>query len=275
MCEKEEKGIITGSQSARDIHELKSLIITGDDFGRSHEVNEAIERCHRAGFLTQASLMVNEACAEEAVRIAQRNPALCVGLHLTLCDGQATSVSRLTDAAGQFASSPARCGVRYAFVRSLAEPLAHEIRAQFSRFRSFGLPPTYWDGHAHLHLNPIVLGLTIPVACENRFRATRVVREPGPPAVLPWVFQSLSRVAVPALQRYGIAFSDHVFGLRHTGRMTTETITRILQNLPEGVSELYFHPGAEAGSVEAVALAKFLASEGITPRTSLPPTAAD
>jgi hopanoid biosynthesis associated protein HpnK len=255
--------------------QLKSLIITGDDFGRSHEVNEAIERCHKAGFLTQASLMVNEPCADEAVRIAQRNPALCVGLHLTLCDGRASSVSPLTDTVGQFPSSPARCGVRYAFVRSLAEPLAHEIRAQFDRFRSFGLPPTYWDGHAHLHLNPIVLGLTIPVAVKGGFRATRVVREPGAPALLPWIFESLSRVAIPALQRHGIAFTDHVFGLRHTGHMTTDTITRILQNLPEGVSELYFHPGAEAGSVEAVALAKFLASNGITPRTSLPPGAAD
>jgi len=250
---------------------LKSLIVTGDDFGRSHEVNEAIERCHEAGFLTQASLMVNEPAAEEAVRIAQRRPALCVGLHLTLCDGRASAVSALTDASGAFASSPARSGARYAFLPSLAQPLEREIRAQFERFRALGLSPTYWDGHAHLHLNPAVLRLALPVALEHRFRATRVVREPGPPALLPWIFESLSRAALPALQRYGIAFTDHVFGLRDTGRMTTETITRILENLPEGVSELYFHPGAEAGNVEAVALAKLLQSKGITLRTALPP----
>ena len=161
--------------------------------------------------------------------------------------------------------------MRYAFRRALAEPLAREIHAQFERFRGFGLPPTYWDGHAHLHLNPIVLGQTIPRAVERGFRATRVVREPGPPAVLPWVFESLSRVAIPALQRYGVAFSDRVFGLRDTGRMTTETIARILERLPDGLCELYFHPGAEAGNVEAVVLARLFERCGITPRTILPP----
>src|SRR5437763_11364658 len=81
---------------------LKLLIVTGDDFGRSHEVNEAIERCHVAGFLTQASLMVNEPFADEAVRIAQRHPALRVGLHLTLCDGRASVVSAITNEEGEF-----------------------------------------------------------------------------------------------------------------------------------------------------------------------------
>ena len=250
---------------------LKSLIVTGDDFGRSSEVNEAIERCHEAGFLTQASLMVNEPAVEEAVRIARRHPALCVGLHLTLCDGRASAPSVLTNTAGEFPRSHARGGFRYAFFRSLAEPLAREIHAQFEKFRAHGLPPTYWDGHAHLHLNPIILGLTIPFAVERHFRATRVVREPGRPAVLPWVFDSLSRVAIPALQRYGIAFADRTFGLRNTGHMTTETITRILERLPDGLNELYFHPGAESGNVEAVALARLLEHHGITPRTSLPP----
>ena len=250
---------------------MKSLIVTGDDFGRSHEVNEAIERCHDAGFLTQASLMVNEPCAEEAVRIAKRRPTLCVGLHLTLCDGRASAVSAITDASGEFASSPARSGARYAFQTSLAGPLSREIRAQFERFRVFGLPPTYWDGHAHLHLNPTILRLTLPTAIAEGFRATRVVREPGPPALLPWIFEALSRAALPALQRYNIAFTDHVFGLRDTGRMTTDTITRIVENLPDGVSELYFHPGAEPGNVEAVALAKLLRKNGITPRTAPPP----
>ena len=37
---------------------LKTLILTGDDFGRSAEVNAAIERYHAAGALTHASLMV-------------------------------------------------------------------------------------------------------------------------------------------------------------------------------------------------------------------------
>ncbi len=36
------------------------LILTADDFGLSPEVNAAVERAHRDGVLTAASLMVGE-----------------------------------------------------------------------------------------------------------------------------------------------------------------------------------------------------------------------
>jgi hopanoid biosynthesis associated protein HpnK len=253
---------------------LKQLIVTGDDFGRSHKVNEAIERCHEAGFLTQASLMVNEPCAEEAVRIAQRHPGLCVGLHLTLCDGRASAVSAITDDMGALIPSPARAGMRYAFQPSLTGPLGQEIRAQFDRFRALGLPPTYWDGHTHLHLHPTIFRLTLPVAVEHGFRAVRLVREPGSWELIPQIFEWLSRAAIPALQRHSVAFADRVFGLRDTGRISTATATRALQSLPDGSSEFYFHPGAEPGEMDYVALLALLAEREIKLRTSLPPPAA-
>lgn len=246
---------------------MKQLIITGDDFGRSHEINEAIESAHAAGFLTQASLMVNEPCAEEAVRIAQRHPALCVGLHLTLCDGRASTVSRITDDKGAFIPSPARAGFRYAFRPSFEGPLQQEIRAQFERFRALGLPPTYWDGHTHLHLHPTIFQLTLPVAVEHGFRAMRLVREPGSWALIPQIFHWLSRAAIPALQRHSIAFADHAFGLRNTGQISTDVATRIFHTLPEGVSEFYFHPGAEPGELDYPTLLALLAEREIKLRT--------
>lgn len=224
---------------------MKTLILTADDFGRSTEINAAILRAHRAGCVTQASLMVHEPGVEEAVRLAQQHPALRIGLHLTLCAGRAAAPSPLTDARGHFPASPARAGLRYAFRPTLRAPLEREIRAQFERFRALGFPPTYWDGHAHLHLHPVILRLTLPIAREHGFRFTRLVREPGSPALLPAIFARLSRAAIPLLERHGVAFADHVFGLRTTGRMSTATFTRLLQNLPDGASEIYFHPGAE------------------------------
>jgi hopanoid biosynthesis associated protein HpnK len=251
---------------------LKQLIITGDDFGRSHEVNEAIERCHEAGFLTQASLMVNEPCAEEAVRIAQRHPALCVGLHLTLCDGRASSVSALTNRAGQLTASPAIAGIRYAFEPGLLPSLTREIREQFERFRSLGLRGTYWDGHAHLHLHPVVSRETFHISTEQGFNALRLVREPGAPALLPFIFNWLSRLALRQYRGYAVA--DHTFGLRDTGKITTETAARILRNLPEGLNEFYFHPGAEPEEIDCAALLALLEERAIKLRTLVPPAAA-
>ena len=252
---------------------MKHLIVTADDFGRSPEINAAIERAHRAGFVTQASVMVNEPAAAEAAEIARRNPALHIGLHLTLCAGRAAQVSALTDENGNFTASPARAGLRYAFSTSLAEPLQHEIRAQFARFRALGFAPTYWDGHTHLHLHPTILRLTLPIAIEHGFRAVRLVREPGPFALGPWIFQMLSLAAIPHLEKRGVQFADRVFGLRDTGRMTTATIARLLAQLPDGTSELYFHPGAEPAEPDYVALTPLLARHAIA-LTHLPPPAA-
>jgi hopanoid biosynthesis associated protein HpnK len=242
-------------------HVLKTLILTGDDFGRSHAVNEAIARYHAAGALTQASLMVAEPHAGEALEIARRFPDLRVGLHLTLCDGRATERSALTNSAGSFVRSPAIAGLRYACDPRLREPLRAEIRRQFERFHGAGLPPTYWDGHTHLHLHPVVLRLTLPIAREFGFRFVRLVREPGPPALTPWIFQLLSAAAIPALHRERIDYAARVFGLRRTGRMTSATIRTALDAHTDRTTEIYFHPGAESGLPEPAELAALVRNE--------------
>ncbi len=216
----------------------RRLILTADDFGRSAKVNAAIERWHRAGALTQASLMVNEPHAAAAVEIARRNPALRIGLHLTLCDGLASDGAPLP-------SSPAWAGLHYAFRPGARAWLRAEIAAQFARFRALGLPPTYWDGHAHLHLHPVILVITLPIALEHGFRFTRLVREPGPRALLPWIFTRLSAHAEPRLRAAGVGFSDAVFGLRRTGRMDAAEFDRALLHAQKSTIEIYFHPGAE------------------------------
>lgn len=217
----------------------RRLLLTGDDFGRSSEVNAAIERWHRAGALTQASLMVNEPHVAEAADIARRNPGLRVGLHLTLCDGRASDGTAMR-------SSPARAGLRFAFFPGAREWLGREIAAQFAKFRALGFGPTYWDGHMHLHLHPLVLGLTIPVAVGHGFRFTRLVREPGPRGVVPWIFLMLSANAAPRLRTAGVEFADAVFGLRQSGRMDLDEVRRAIRHAPGGLTEIYFHPGAES-----------------------------
>src|ERR1051325_4807396 len=65
----------------------RRLIVNADDFGRSSSINQAVIRAHREGILTTASLMVNEPACAEAVQMANDNPRLGVGLHLTLLCG--------------------------------------------------------------------------------------------------------------------------------------------------------------------------------------------
>src|SRR5262249_60093490 len=65
---------------------VKRLIVTGDDFGVSPEVNAGIRRAHVEGILTSASLMVNEAAAPEAAALAREPPTLARRPHLALSD---------------------------------------------------------------------------------------------------------------------------------------------------------------------------------------------
>jgi predicted glycoside hydrolase/deacetylase ChbG (UPF0249 family) len=218
--------------------QARRLILTADDFGRSPEINAAIARWFRAGALTHASLMVNEPHAAEAVALARELTGLQVGLHLTLCGGLASD-------GRQMPRSPTWAGLRLAFSPGARAWARREIAAQFSRFRDLGLPSTYWDGHTHLHLHPVVFRLTLPIARERGFGFTRVVREPGPWALVPWIFERLSRRAVPALRAAKIGFADRVFGLRQSGRMDPPELERALALSAEGTTEIYFHPGAE------------------------------
>ena len=64
------------------------MILTADDFGAAVEVNEAVERAHRHGVLTAASLMVAGAAAHDAVARARNMESLRVGLHVVLVDGK-------------------------------------------------------------------------------------------------------------------------------------------------------------------------------------------
>lgn len=207
--------------------------------------------------------MVNEAAVDDAMAVARRNPGLQVGLHLTLCDGRATKVSALTDGAGNLPASPAGAGMQYFFFPWLASALRSEIQGQFDRFRKLGFAPSYWDGHTHLHLHPTILKTTVPIAAEAGFRWVRLVREPEAHGVLPWIFGRLSQAAIPPLDQNGIGYADQVLGLTDTGRMDTATLERCLRTLPEGKSELYFHPGAELGEIDYAKLGSVIRKMGI------------
>ncbi len=243
---------------------MASLVITGDDFGLNSAVNETVERYHQAGVLTQASLMVHEAKVDEALRIARRNPKLCVGLHLTLCCGRAGSRSRLTHGdPPEFLPSPALAGLKYAAIPGLREALHSEIETQFEHFKALELPPTYWDGHTHLHLHPKLLDLTLPIAVEHGFKAVRLVQEKGFGA-LPLIFRLLSRAAKPKLTAHGVRFCEQTFGLRDTGRITTRRFARYLASLPtKALSEIYFHPGAEPEELDTDLLREMIALRAI------------
>ena len=237
---------------------MRQLIVTGDDFGLAVPVNEAIEQAHRRGILTTASLMVSAEAAYDAIRRAQALPSLKVGLHLVLVEGRPvlppSAVPDLVDAAGEFSTHLVRAGIKFFFRRDVKRQLEAEIRAQFEAFHRTGLALDHVNAHNHMHLHPTVLGLILKVGRDYGLKAVRVPYEPFIPSwrmarnaffsrlaasllLFPWIILLKRR-----LGRAAIRSNRFVFGLNDSGSMHLELVLRILKRLPQGVTEIYFHP---------------------------------
>ncbi len=233
---------------------MKRLIICADDFGLDPAVNEAVEEANRHGILSTTSLMVGAPAAADAAARARRLPGLRVGLHLVLVDGRPASppaaVAALVGADGAFDRNMARAGVRFFISPRARRQLAAEIRAQFEAFRATGLVLDHVNAHKHMHLHPTVAALIVEIGRDYGMKAMRVPAEPvaalraafpqeryPAPLYRPWALRLRRR-----LRRAGLTVNDHVFGLAWSGGMTEERVLRLLPHLPEGSSEIYFHP---------------------------------
>jgi chitin disaccharide deacetylase len=248
----------------------RRLIVNADDFGRSAAINKAVIRAHREGVLTTASLMVNEVGFAEAVALAQANPTLGVGLHLTLLCGHSAlpheAIPGLVNAKGEFSSNAPGAGFRYFFQQRLREQLRNEIHAQFRKFRSTRLPLDHVNGHLHLHLHPTVFRILMSDAAQLGINHLRLTRDPfrlnlraasghlAYRALHVAIFHPLSAWARPELAKRSIRHTGAVFGLLQNARVDEAYVTRLLPLLPPGDSELYSHPSVDEFKNEFEAL---------------------
>jgi hopanoid biosynthesis associated protein HpnK len=240
---------------------VKKLIITGDDFGLSLSVNEAIEEAHRRGILTTASLMVGAKATADAVERAKRLPSLKVGLHLVLVDGSPVlareAVPDLVTGKGELSSHLIRAGIHFFFRPTVRQQLEKEIRAQFQAFQDTGLLLDHVNSHHHIHLHPTVLGLILRVGREYGMKAMRLPYEPPLHSwrasrkgllrklmawlcLFPWLTLLKAR-----LREADLRWNNFVFGMNDSGHMHLDLVLRFVRYLPEGVTEIYFHPAID------------------------------
>jgi hopanoid biosynthesis associated protein HpnK len=238
---------------------LAQLIVTGDDFGLSPAVNQAIVKAHEQGLLTSASLMVNGPAASEAIALAKANPTLAVGLHLVLCQGRSTLtpdlIPGLVDADGHFSGSATLAGLRYFFVRSLRSQLRSEIEAQLAAFHATGLVLSHLDGHLNLHVHPAVLSILLELAGQHRIRAMRLPRDDLRVTLTldkkrllyklshALIFGALCRYASRRLAVAGVRTAERVYGLLQSGEMTEAFLLGLLPKIRGGLVEWYCHVG--------------------------------
>jgi hopanoid biosynthesis associated protein HpnK len=243
----------------------KKLIINADDFGISSPVNRAVIKGWAEGILTSASLMVTGEAFVEATELARQNPALQVGLHLTLVQGRSAlkheGFPSLTDHLGNFPEDPVLAGMRMFFVKPLRKKLEREIEAQIERFLETGLPLSHVDGHLNIHMHPTVFDILCRLMPKYGISSFRLSREnlgtelsistgrPVGKAVDAFIFSTLAKRCLPHLLRRRISFASEVKGLLNSGNITEEYLLKLLGTLKAGTTEIYLHP-SESDSQE-------------------------
>jgi len=244
---------------------VRNLIVNADDLGWTEGVNRGIAEAHRNGIVTSASLLANGAAFESGVELARSTPALGIGVHLNLSDGEPVGpkelLTSLLNDKTEFEGKPESLLLRLARRSLPIEEVELEWDAQIQKVRDAGIEPTHLDGHKHVQMLPGLFEVALRLAKKHGIVAIRVSHEESRlrralsagakqkgSAVMKQGVQAralkfLARDAHEQADRLGIATADYFCGIAQTGELTCQGVLRLLEILPEGTTEFMCHPG--------------------------------
>jgi len=247
---------------------------------------------HLAGTRLSATLMARAQATEEALQLAQAHPALAVGCHIVLVDGDPVlpphAIPSLIDpTSGCFYPTLGQFFARLLTGRIRCEEMEAEAAAQIASLQVRGMALTHLDTHKHVHLFPTVLQAILQA---GRAAGINRIRNPFEPL---WSIRAtmhsplLRRLQIQLLRSYepsfrrmvaesGLRTTDGVIGVLATGLLDEPQLHAWMQAMPEGLWELVLHPGfcdqdlrqahtrlLESRQREYEALLRFLTPNGI------------
>ena len=193
--------------------------------------------------------------------MAKASPALSVGCHIVLIDGEpvldASGLPTITHAR-RFRDGLKTFAARALTRRMNAGEIESEARAQIQKIQSAGIAVSHVDTHKHTHIFPQILR---PLLRAARDCGVRALRNPfGPRFPLRssqllsqpnlWTrfaeVRILSRFAGQfrgAVDRDGFVTPDGTLGIEVTGTLDERLFQAIAQSIPDGTWEFVCHPG--------------------------------
>jgi len=239
---------------------MKQLIINADDFGLHETVNIGIIKGHTVGSITSTTIMPNGNAFEHAVALASTNKQLGIGVHLTLVGGgspvcRPEQVQSLVNGEGKLSSHYPQFLLRYISGKVQLADVRRELIAQVQKAVDSGLAITHLDSHQHMHILPGIIDITIDIAKEFNIPSVRIPAEPYffigeyPYSIARFVSRAgltfLSQIASLKIKKHKLFMPDHFFGMLAGGNMCEPFLTVIVENLPDGISEIMMHPGTD------------------------------
>lgn len=232
----------------------RQLIVNADDFGRTRGVSLGILRAHREGIVTSASAMMNMPGVAHDLHLAQAEaPRLGLGVHLTFTAGRPLLpvewVRSLVDEHGHFLSQET---ILQNPQRIDRDELKSELKAQVAAFANvLGHPPDHLDAHHFAHLLPPLFEVYLDLAAEFKLPVRMPLPPDGSTTDVPALIGELTRdqllpiVAADRalLQARSIRTPDRCVLSFFGATVSAEQLLQLLDDLPEGVTELMTHPG--------------------------------
>jgi hopanoid biosynthesis associated protein HpnK len=244
---------------------VRRLIVNADDFGFTAGINRAIVEAHTRGIVTSSTLMANGRALQDAVRLAKTVPALSVGCHVVLIDGEPVLDAKQLPSLTSQRSNRARFrdGVKSFAARALTgrldpDEIEAEASAQIRKLQSAGLDVSHADTHKHTHLFPAVLRPLLRAAGASGVYAIRNPFGPRKPLkssellLRPslWTRYAEVRILRPLAAKFrdlarreGFATPDGTLGIVVTGALDERLFRAIAAVVPDGTWEFVCHPG--------------------------------
>lgn len=226
----------------------KQLLVNADDFGLTEGITDGIIDAHQRGILTSTSIIPGAVAFEHAVKRAECNQSLAIGVHLTLIEELPVShpkdIPTLVQPNGKLPRNYRELLSGLVLGRIRSEHVEHELRAQVIKCLNAGLKPTHLDSHQHVHTLPSILRITVRLAEEFDIRGMRLPRDsPRLGSLQKSALCMLARWDAQHLRAADLVTCDRMAGLFESGSLGEAQLLSVLQSLPDGSTELICHPG--------------------------------
>ena len=221
----------------------KRLIINSDDYGRSPDISRGIRYVHLNGVVTSTTCMMNiRATARDIAMALNEAPNLRMGVHLVLTAKKPILprqwVKSVTNENGDFLKPDA-------FFANLPNIDILEVKAEWraqieAYIAAAGTKPSHLDSHHHSsYASPALFKAMLELAKEYEFP----IRYPVTPGSSAGEFTETAKCAAELFEEFKPRRPGNFIAAFYDDGATRENLLNILDNLPDGTSELMCHPG--------------------------------
>lgn len=234
---------------------MKKIIVNADDFGYHEFINRAIEKSVREGCVRSTTMMAGGAAFDDAVKIANRNPNLGVGVHFTLVDCAPVlppeEIPTLVTEKGTLFETYEKFVTAYCQGKISNDEIKSELAAQIEKIRRAGLKITHFDSHTHLHHLPGVSEIAFEVAGAAGIKKVRIadtkILDKSPKTFRQictlFGFSILTKIARKKAQEKNFLTPENFAGLIGNRSVSEEFLSDVIENMQEGTTEVMVHVG--------------------------------